>query len=204
MREDRFDAETDAALSGGKCGRESLLAGEMDNVAGSARVFQEGGETMGAFGFDRFRAARLVKLRARFAFGEVLLLKAGDEFGIFAMRGDDDAEFFRQRKGLEHLSIIDAEEVLVGQEDFEGGRAVGDNFTELRFGVVDEFGDRHVEGVIAGGMAGGFGLPEVIALERVVLAIGTAHLDVGVVPPMIAAMLAVSWVSLANVAMKGR
>ena len=80
MREDRFDAETDTALFGGKCGRESLLAGEMDDVAGSARVFQEGGETVGAFGFDRFRAAGFVPLGSGLALSKKLLLKPSHKF----------------------------------------------------------------------------------------------------------------------------
>lgn len=179
MRENGFDAEADATLLGGKGGAERFFAGEMDDVASSAGIFEEGGETVGAFGFDGFWTAGLVPFGTSFAFGEELLLKASDEFGVFTVGGDNDAEPFGEGEGLKHFGVVNTEEILVGQENFEGGGAVGNDFAKLGFGITDELGDGHVEGVVAGGMAGGFGLPEVVALECVVIAIGAAHFDEG-------------------------
>ena len=63
------------------------------------------------------------------------LLQSADEFGVLAMRRGDDAELLRQRQGLVHLAVVDAEEVLVGEEDLEGADAVADDLSQLTFGV---------------------------------------------------------------------
>jgi len=176
--ENGFDAESDAAPASCECYTQSFFAGKVDDVANGASVFEKGGEMAGAFGLDGFGAAGFVPFGTDFAFGEELLLEPGNEFGVFAVRGDDDAKFFRESESLKHFGIVDTEEILVGQENFEGGGTIGDDFTELRFRFSDEFRDGHVEGVVAGGVAGGFGLPELIAGERVLVAIWAAHFDV--------------------------
>ena len=178
MRKDGLDAQVDTALFGGEGGVEGFLAREVDDVAGGAGVFKESGETVGAFGLDGFRAAGLVPLRTRFAFSEELLLKAGDKFGVFAMGRDNDAETPGEGQGLVHFAVVDAKEIFVSEEDFEGGSAVGNDFAKLGFGFGDELGDGHVEGVVTGALAGGFGLPKVITGQSLVIAIGTAHFDV--------------------------
>ncbi len=95
------------------------------------------------------------------------------------MGGDDDAETFGKFESLVHLAIIHTEKVFVGEKYFEGCGAIGDDVAELRFRFVDEFGDGHVESVIAGAVALGFGFPELVTFESVVIAIGAAHFNVG-------------------------
>jgi len=179
MRKDGLDTKANTTLASGERSVESFLAGEMNDVAGGTRVFEESGETAGPFGLDGFWAARLVPFGAGFAFGEELLLQAHDQFRVFAVRGDDDTEFLGKSQGLKHLGVVNTEEILVSEEDFEGSSTVGDDLAELRFGFAAEFGDRHVEGVVAGGIAGGFGFPEIVAGEGVVVSIRAAHFDVG-------------------------
>ena len=99
------------------------------------------------------------------------------------MGGDDDAELLRQHQSLVHFAIIDTEEVLVGEEDFERTDAVGDDFAKLAFRIGCPVGNRHVEGVVTGAVAFGFGLPELVAFERVVQARRAAHFDEGSGPP---------------------
>ena len=71
----------------------------------------------------------------------------------------DDPQFSREFESLVHLAVVDAEEVPVSEEDFEGGDSVGYDFTQLRRGAGFEFRDGHVEGVVAGACAFGFRLP---------------------------------------------
>ena len=100
--------------------RKRWFAGEMDDIAGGSGGLEERGEAVGAFGFYGFGAAGLVPLGSGLAFGDELLLQASDKFRVFAVRGDDDTEFFREGQGLIHLAVVNAEEVLVGEEDLEG------------------------------------------------------------------------------------
>ncbi len=105
---------------------------------------------------------------------------------------------------LIHLLIVDAEEILVGEKYLERRRSIRDNLAQLRFclGVVARH--RHVKGVIAGAVAFGLLLPDVVALQRIFIA-RRADISMNVVvPPISAALLAVACVSLAKVAMKGR
>ena len=95
------------------------------------------------------------------------------------MGGDDDPEAFGKFESLVHLAIIHTEKVFVGKKYFEGRGAIGNDLAELGFGLVDEFGDGHVESVIAGAVSLGFGFPELVTFESVVIAIGTTHFNVG-------------------------
>ncbi len=174
-----FDMKLDAARFGGSAAAQALFAGEMDDIAGGAGIFEKSGEAVGAFGFDGFRAAGLVPLGAGLALGEQFLLQAAHQFGVFAVRGDDDAESFGELERLVHLAVVNAEEVLVSEEDFERRDAVGHDLAELGFGFVVEFGDGHVESVVAGAVAFGFGFPELITFQRIVIARGAAHFDIG-------------------------
>ncbi len=106
--------------------------------------------------------------------------------------------------GSEQFAVLDAEEVFVGEEDFEGAGAVADDFAQLRFGFIAELRDRHVEGIIAGAVSIGLLLPEGIALCASSKREGQHISMYVVVPPIRAAMLAVSCVSLAKVDIKGR
>src|ERR1700687_1911268 len=91
---------------------------------------------------------------------------------------DDHAETFGEFESLKHLAVIDAKKVFVSEENLEGGSTVGNDFAQLRFGSFHELGNRHVEGIIAGTLAVGFGFPKLITLQRIVSAIGAAHFDV--------------------------
>ena len=112
------------------------------------------------------------------SFRQQLLLQACDKFRVLAMRGDNHAQPFGKLQSLIHFAVIDAEEVLVREKDFERCGAVRHNLPQLRFGLLHELGYRHVEGVVARAFAFGLGLPELIALQRVIVAIRAAHFDV--------------------------
>ena len=79
-----------------------------------------------------------------------------------------------QLERVEHLLVVDAEEILVGEENLERSGAVGDDLAQLRFGGCVVARHRHVEGVVAGAVAFGLLLPGVVALQRVFIARGAA------------------------------
>src|ERR1700739_3116169 len=99
----------------------------MDHVARCSRIFKESSEADGAFGFDRFWPAGLMPFRAGLAFREQFLLQTGDEFRIFTMGGNNDAEAPGKFQGLVHFAVIDSKEILVGEKNFEGSRAIGND-----------------------------------------------------------------------------
>ena len=55
------------------------------------------------------------------------------------MRRDDDAELIGKLEGRIHLAVVDAEEILVGEEDLEGRDAVPTISRELAFGLSSNF-----------------------------------------------------------------
>ena len=91
----------------------------MHDVDVRAGQFGEGHQMMHAFRFDERRAALVMLLRAGLAGGEQFLLPLGDERLVFAMRGDDHAEFLRELQRAIKLRVVDAERAFVGEEDFE-------------------------------------------------------------------------------------
>ena len=121
----------------------------MDDISGRACVFEKGRERPVPSASTDSRAAGLMPLGAGLSLREQALLQPPDELRVLAVRGDDDAELLRQAERLIHLAIVDAEEVLVGEEDLEGADAIADDLAQLRFGLVVELRDRHVEGVVA-------------------------------------------------------
>ena len=86
----------DAARTGGDGFVEGFLAAEMDDVGVRAGEGGEGHQVMHALGFDAGRAAVMVCLGSGASAGEEFHLQLGDERFVFAVRGDDDAEFFGQ------------------------------------------------------------------------------------------------------------
>src|SRR6267142_4175580 len=131
-----------------------------------------------AFGFDRFGTAGFVPFGAGPPIREQLLLQTGYEFRVFTVRGDNHSEALGEFEGLVHFGVIDAKKVFVGEKEFERRRAVGDNLSQLRFRFLHKLGYRHVKGVVTRALAVGLRLPKLIAFQRIVVAIGTAHLNV--------------------------
>ena len=149
----------DAALAGGDGFVEGLLAAEMDDVGVRAGEGGEGHEVVHTFGFDAGRAAVMVGLGSGASGGEQLGLQLGDEGFVFAVRGDDDAEFFGQFEGVPEFGVIDPEGAFVGEEDFEAADALFDDLAQLPGRIRIEPCHSHVEGVVAAGLAFGLGLP---------------------------------------------
>jgi len=132
---------------------------------------------MHAFGFDAGRAAVMVRLGSGASAGEEFFLQLGDERFVFAVGGDDDAEFLGEFERLPQFGVIDAEGSFVGEEDFEAADALFDDFAQLfgRFRV--ETRHAHVEGVIAAGFAFGFGEPRGKSFGGRHVARGTDHFE---------------------------
>ena len=78
------------------CLPQGLLATQMHDVNMRTGHLGERHQVMHAFGFDHRRPAPVMIFRTSFAFGQKLLLQFRDQLRIFAMRGDDDAEFLGQ------------------------------------------------------------------------------------------------------------
>src|SRR6267378_536021 len=151
----------------------------MDHVPGCYRVFEKRCEAVGAFGFDRFGAAGLVPFGAGPPLRQQFLLQTSYEFRVFTVCGDDHSEALGEFEGLVHFAVIDTEKVFVGEKYFERRRAVGNNLSQLRFRFFHKLGDRHVKSVVARALAVGLRLPELIAFQRIIVAIGAAHFNVG-------------------------
>ena len=111
------------------------------------------------------------------AVGKKKLLQLTDQLSILAVRGGDYAEFRGQLEGVKHLFVIDAEEVLIGEKDFEGCGSVVNDFAELSLGLAVVARDGHMECVVAGAVAFGFLFPSVVAFERIFVPGGAAHLN---------------------------
>ena len=125
----------------------------------SAGKFGECRQMMDPLGLDRSWPRWFVPFRPRFAFREQPLLELRDNLGILAMGGDDDAQPPGQGQREEQLGVVDAERALVGEKDFEGRRAVGDDALQEFGRLVVPAGHPHVEGVIAGRSPGRLGFP---------------------------------------------
>src|SRR6202030_3433072 len=149
MRKNRFDAQANTAFLSSQGSIESSFAGKMNDVAGGTGVFKKSCKPPGAFGFDRLWTAGFMPLGTRPAFSDKLRLQPRDQLGIFTTCSDDHAELFRQHQCLIHFAVIDAEEILVREKNFERRSAVSHNFAKLRFRFFAEFRDRHVKRVIA-------------------------------------------------------
>ena len=132
---------------------------------------------MDALGLDTGRTALVMLAGTGQAGGEQFFGAFGDEGFIFAMGGDDHAQFLRQLKGLVEFGVVDAKGALVGEEDFERADAACDDFAELGGGLLIEFRHTHVKREVAGGFADGLFQPQLETGERVVRTRGAAHLD---------------------------
>src|ERR1035441_6530228 len=106
---------------------------------------------------------------------EQVRLKLRHQLRIFAVSGNDDPKLARQRQRPVHFVIVHAEKILVSEKDLERTHAVAHNLPKLRFGLVRVLRNGHVKGVVAGTVAFGLRLPQVIARERVVQARGATH-----------------------------
>src|ERR1700676_1612305 len=119
MRKNRFDAQAHATLLGSQSGIERSLTGKMNDVARGAGIFKKSCEPPSALGFNGLRPAGLVPLRPSLTFRDELRLKPRDQLSIFAVRRDDHAELFGERKCLIHFAVIDAKEIFVREKNFE-------------------------------------------------------------------------------------
>src|SRR5208282_49335 len=132
---------------------------------------------MYTFGFDGWRAAFVMLTGIDFSGSEQFLLSLGDKRFIFAMRGDDDAQFLRKLKRAIKFRVVHAERALVGEINLERADAPLDDFAELLFGLVVELRHTHVKGEITRGLANGLAHPQLKTCECVVFAGGGAHFD---------------------------
>src|ERR1700746_1803180 len=178
MWQHRFHMDSYAARFRIQRGTQRFLARQMYDIAGRSRILKEGRKASGAFGFDRLGTARFVPFGPDLALREKLLLQARHQLRVFAVGCDDHAKALGEFEGLVHFAVIDAKKILVSQKDFERSSAVGDDLPQLRFGFRHKLGYRHMERVIARAVTVGFRLPELVAVERIVIAIRAAHFDV--------------------------
>ena len=132
---------------------------------------------MHAFRLDTRRAALVMPFGSGHAGGEQFARALSNERFVFAMRGDDHAEFVRQFQRPVKLRVIDPEGALVSEEDFERTDPACDDLAQLRFSPLVELRHAHVEGEIARAFPDGLRQPQLEPGERFVLARRTAHLD---------------------------
>ena len=121
--DERLDADAHAALAGGDGLVERFLAAQVDDVGRGAGQLGKRHQVVHALGLDGGRAALVVLAGVGLAGGEQFLAALGDQRLVFAVRGDDHAEFLRELERAVELGVVDAERALVGEEDFEGADA---------------------------------------------------------------------------------
>ena len=145
-----------------------------------------------ALGFDEGRPAFVVLAGIGPARGDELLLALGDQGLVFAVGRDDDAQFPGELEGAVELRVVDPEGTLVSEEDLErADPAVHDRAQLGLVGLVVP-GDAHVEREIARGLPSAFAIQCSNAARASSLLAGQ-HISMRlVVPPTIAARLAVS------------
>ena len=91
----------------------------MNDVDRGPGELGESGEMVYPLGLDQRRTALVVLGGVGLAGGEEFLLALEHEGFVFAVGGDDDAEFLGQfERGVE-LGVVDAEGPLVGQKYFK-------------------------------------------------------------------------------------
>ena len=135
---------------------------------------------MDAFSLDPRWAAPVMPFGAGLAFGEQFLLQLEHEVGVFAVGGDDHAEFLGEPHRVIQLFVGDAERALVREENLEAADASLDDLGELVFAFLVQARHGLVKREIAGTMALGFAEPELEAVGQRLLRAGLAdHLDDG-------------------------
>ena len=177
--DDGFDGGVDSAFAGGGDRFHGGFAGGVHDVDFGSGHLGESHEMVAAFGFDGDGAGRFVPLGTDLSFRDESGLGLGHEVGVFAVGGDDDAQFFGEGEGGVEFGVIDSERSFVGKKDFERGDAVvGNDGAELGFGEIVVAGDAHMEGVVAGRESFGLWSSKVgRRLERFLFAGGAAHFD---------------------------
>src|SRR6266568_3436183 len=138
---------------------ERLVAGEMDDVDGSAGHFGEGDGAGGGFCLGGGGTSERVIFGGAFSFGERLLDDHVDGAAVFRVHADEAIVLRGLAHGLEDGGVIEHENAGIGHEELEAGDAFANelaHFFELRGA---EIGDDAVEGVVdeRGGASEGCG-----------------------------------------------
>src|SRR5205814_1753657 len=115
-----FDPYVHAAPSRVEGGANSRLTRRVHDVYVRAEQFSKGAEMMDAVRFDNGRAGTAVPLRAGLSVREQRVLQRVDRVGIFAMRGHNDTELFRELHGRKQILIGEVQGRFVREEYFEG------------------------------------------------------------------------------------
>ena len=149
----------------------------MHDVGRGTGELGKGHQVVHTLGFDGRRPAFVMLGRAGFAGGEQLLAALGHQRLVFTVGGDDDAELLGELERPVKLGVVDAERVLVGEEDFEGTNAAPDNLAQLPFRFLVKLRHAHVEREIAGRLAYSLAHPELEGGQGVILPRRAAHLD---------------------------
>src|SRR5258708_23004615 len=97
----------------------------------------------------------------------------------FSQWAVNDAQLARQSHRLIHFRVVNAKEILVRKENLEGRSSIGHHLAQLAWRFFHKFCYRHVKGIIAGALPFRLLFPEFVTLQRVVIAVRTAHFNVG-------------------------
>jgi hypothetical protein len=103
-----LDPDIHAALPCGDRGVERLGATRVHAIDVRTGQLRERAKMLHAFRLDARWTAFVMPLGSRHASGEQFARALGDERFVFAMRGDDNAEFARQLERPIKLRVIDA------------------------------------------------------------------------------------------------
>ena len=85
-----------------------------------AGEFGEGHQVIDTFSLNLHWARWFVPFRAGLSRRQKFGLFLRDQFGIFAMRGDDHAQLFGEFQRLIQFAIIDRERAFVGEKNLKG------------------------------------------------------------------------------------
>ncbi len=155
-----------------------LFVAGVHDVAVRVVHFRERRQVMDAFSLDPRWATPVMPLGAGLAFSQQFPLQLEHEIGVFAMGGDDHAEFLGETHGVIQLFVADAERALVREENLEAADAFLHDLGKLVFAFLVQARHGLVEREIAGTMAFGFAEPKLEAVGERLLHAGLAdHLD---------------------------
>jgi hypothetical protein len=145
--------------------RRAALAGILEHIGFSAGVHVDdvnrgiglgghGGQAQGRFDRAPGRAGVSVPFRRSVPGGQGFGNQWFDDIAVFAVGHDQHAVFFGLTHGPEDGSVVEAQAVVIGGENLEGGDAHLDQGREFGGDGVVELGQVHVEGVVDGGFGG--------------------------------------------------
>ena len=91
--------------------------------------------------------------------GDDFFLQRMDHIAVLGVHHHQHPHFAGGEQRIEERCVIDLEDILVRQEEFQAGDAFFDHRGDFLHHFIGEIGDRHVEPIVDVGFPGGLAAP---------------------------------------------